>query len=565
LRKTKKASSTFFGGVAILAVGITIVKLIGALYKIPVGNILGEAGMGHFGNAYVIYNLLLMISTAGLPVALSKTIAEDDALGRQNGVRKTFRVALGTFFALGFVSFGVMYYFAAPLASLQGDAEAALAVRALAPACLFVCLMSTFRGYAQGFANMVPTSVSQVIEAGGKLIVGVGLAWYLMNVGSGTVNAAAGAIFGVTVGAGIALVFLIVDYLHSRKTALPDPNNWNDDAPSTRHVLKRLLTIAVPITLGASIVPITTWLDTFQVQHLLRDAIGALPPEYYLAAHLDDPVVKVYGSYQFTMTAFNLPSSFVVALTAAIIPAISACFAGHNTEKAGRIAESSLRVGTLLAFPAGVGLTVIAMPIMRTLFNGANPAVVDPCMQVLGIASIFVCIMFLCNAILQAAGFVHLPIVIMLIGCAAKLLVNNFLVQQPSVGIIGAPVGTLVCYALVAVLELILIRRKLPIPPDYRRVFVKPLLATAVMGAGAWATSGLLCRLLLGNSHFSRALETGGVTLSTLGGAAVTAGSMAVAIALYAVCILLLKAITREDLSLMPKGDKIAKFLRIGD
>ena len=156
----REKKSTFFGGAAILAAGIAIVKLIGALYKIPLGNVLDDEGYGHFNNAYVIYNLLLMISTAGLPVALSKSISEASTLGRRNQVHRIFNVALVTFFILGTVSFLVMFALAQPLADLQGDGAAVQAVRAIAPACFFVCILSTFRGYAQGHANMVPTAVS---------------------------------------------------------------------------------------------------------------------------------------------------------------------------------------------------------------------------------------------------------------------------------------------------------------------------------------------------------------------------------------------------------------------
>ena len=197
----REKKSTFFGGAAILAAGIAIVKLIGAVYKIPLGNILGDEGFGHFNNAYVIYNLLLMVSTAGLPVALSKTISEANALGRRNQVHRVFNVALVTFFLLGAVSFAVMFLFAQPLADLQGDGMAVYAVQAIAPACFFVCVLSTFRGYAQGHSNMVPTAVSQIIEALGKLIIGLALAWFLVQQGMSSAFSAAGAIFGVTCGA----------------------------------------------------------------------------------------------------------------------------------------------------------------------------------------------------------------------------------------------------------------------------------------------------------------------------------------------------------------------------
>ena len=539
----REQKSTFFGGAAILAVGIAIVKLIGALYKIPLGNILDDEGFGHFNNAYVIYNLLLMVSTAGLPVALSKSISEANTLGRRNQVHRIFNVALVTFFVLGTVSFVVMFALAQPLADLQGDGAAVQAVRAIAPACFFVCVLSTFRGYAQGHGNMVPTAVSQIIEALGKLIIGLALSWLLVRAGASSADAAAGAIFGVTCGAGICLIYLIVEHVHRRRS---EPGRPTDVPEPPGTILKRLLVIAVPITLCASVTPITSWLDTAQVQNILRDVMNAQPAQWYEAQKLldpdvVDPVVAAYGAYQKAITIYNLPSSFMVAITASVIPAISACRARRDYQGAGRIAESSMRMGMLLALPAGVGLAVLSSPIMYLLYADSDHAIADPSMMILGIASIFVCVMLVCNSVLQASGFVNLPIFIMIAGCAAKLIVNNFMVRQ--MGAVGAAVGTLVCYVIVAVLELLLIKRVIPAPPRYTQVFAKPMVAAGVMGMAVWAAYGLASRLF-------------GNTLSTL--IAIAAG-----VAVYAVLVVVLKAISREDLALMPKGDKIAKLLRL--
>lgn len=553
--------NAFFGGAAVLAAGIAIVKVIGALYKIPIANILGDEGNGHFNNAYVIYNLLLMVSTAGLPIALSKTIAEANTLGWKRQVQRIFHVALITFICLGTVSFVVMYHFATPLAAWQGNIYAALAVKALAPACFFVCIISAFRGYAQGHSNMIPTSVSQIIEAVGKLIIGVTLAWYIMKQAMGTEVAAAGAIFGVTAGAFLALCYLIFDYRKRRESLV----GAHDDPESVSLILRRLLVIAVPITIGASVVPVTTWLDTYQVQNILRDVMNAQSAEYYNMLGQADPVVSAYGAYQKAINVFNLPSSFMVALTACIIPAVAAFWAKGDMKGAGRIAESSLRVGSLVAFPAGIGITVLAAPIMRLLYTDTDHAVADPAMAILGIASIFVCLMFICNSVLQASGYVNIPIIIMAVGCVSKLVVNNILVRQEDIGIVGAPVGTLVCYVLVASLELIVIKKVIPEPPRIRRTFAKPLFASIIMGLGAWGTYGLISKMLFGIERFanSATVINGELVLMGLGNAIATMGAIFVAVIIYAVLIVLLKAISAEDLMLMPKGEKIAKILRI--
>ena len=527
--KTTQKSNTFFGGAAILAVSIILVKIIGALYKIPLGRILGDAGFGHFNNAYAVFNLLMMVSTAGLPVAISKTISEANSLGRQRQVDRVFRVALTTFVLLGTVSTLVMFFFAEPLAVFQNDSLAAPAIRVMALSALFLCAMSAYRGYAQGHSNMVPTAVSQVIEAVSKLGIGLALAWYLTRQGFGMEITAAGAITGVTCGGFLGLIYLMVQH-HRGRRQLPPSRDLPDGAG---FILINLLSIAIPITISASVVPITTYLDTVQVQGLMQSALG----------YDRDMAVALYGSYQKAVTIYNLPSAFMVSFTACIVPAISAALTQKRRREAGKIAESALRVGGLLALPAGVGLTVLSAPIIQLLFPETNQEVASQSMLVLGIASMFVCVMLLCNAILQANGHASLPILFIAIGSAAKLAVNFFLVQQPEVGIKGAPVGTLVCFMLVAGMELLAIKLVTPHPPKYWRVFGKTALASVVMGVYAWASYGYLV------GHFGNLLAV--------------AGSICTAGVVYLLLVVGLQMVSRDDLSLMPKGDKIARILRV--
>ena len=527
---SKSTSNTFFGGAAILAASIIVVKIVGALYKIPLGRILGDVGFGHFNNAYAIFNLLLMVSTAGLPVAMSKTISEADALDRRNQVERVFRVALATFLVLGTVSALIMFVFAQPLADLQGDSLAAPAVRTMALSAFFLCTMSAYRGYAQGHSDMVPTAVSQVLEAFTKLGVGLFLAWFLLRQGFGSEICAAGAIGGVTASGLVSLLYLMVRHHRTHRA----PSLRSDDRPdSSLHILKILAAIAIPITLSSSVVPITTYLDTLQVQNLLQSALG----------YTEELAVSLYGCYQKAITIYNLPSAFMVSLTACIVPAVSASLTRRDKLGAGKIAESALRVGALLALPAGVGLAVLSGPIIQMLYPETNQEVATYCLFVLGIASVFVCLMLLCNAILQANGRAAMPIWFIAIGSATKLVVNFCLVQNPVFGIKGAPLGTLICFVLVAVLELIAIKRVTPHPPRYLRVFVKPAVASVAMGVFAWAGYGWLNGRLGNSLAVCGAIVIGGVV--------------------YAILVLGLRILSRDDLALMPKGEKIAKLLRI--
>ena len=613
--------NTFFGGAAILAVGILVVKLIGMFYKIPLLNIIGEQGSADFNNAYNIYSVLLTISTAGLPVAVSKLVSEADALGRRNQVRRTFRLALALFLILGVLSFLVMFFGSEQLAGLMNDSMAAPGIRALAPAVICVGCLSAFRGYAQGHGNMTPTAVSQIIEALCKLTVGLGLAYWLVGHGADASHAAAGAITGVTVGTIVALAYMLMNFLITRSQE-PQLADDRPDEPST--ILKHLLMIAVPITISSSMVGIVTVIDTSLVQGQLQRALlenqdtwtlyqdfvdftslkealsawqAALPDgsavsmsllDQYAAqaealrdqqaaltdlqsaslelhAALENISRTLYGNYSGALNIYNLPTSLMAAVTAAVIPAVSGALARRDRRGAGRITGSALRISALAACPMAVGLFVLGEPIMALIFPNLNPQLAGPLLSTLGLATLFVCMMLVCNSILQAHGFVNLPVVIMVAGGVVKIITNYNVVVQPGVGIYGAPMGNILCFALCMGLDLVLIARVIPRRPRYVQVFAKPLAASALMGLGAWAVYGLLSKLFAATGIL---MEADTVThevlgLSRTGNALAALTAILVAVVIYGILIVALRALTREDLMLMPKGEKIARLLHL--
>ena len=587
--------NTFFGGAAILAVGILVVKLIGMFYKIPLVNIIGAQGNSDFSNAYNIYAVLLTISTAGLPVAVSKLVSEANALNRQNQVRSIFRTSMVLFLALGLLSFLLMYFRADWLAEMMHDTKAAAGIKALAPAVVCVGCLAAFRGYTQGHQDMVPTSVSQIIEAMCKLVVGLALAWWLIKAGQPDYIAAAGAITGVTVGTVVALTYMMIRYTLRRSR---EQRRADDRPDSMGGIMADILRIAVPITLSASMVGIVTVIDSSLVQgqlqrallekpacwELYRDFIDFAPlqaaldswkaalPEgqgatialltqqaeqgaagaQQLRELLESVSRTLYGNYSGALNIYNLPTSLMAAITASVIPAVSGALARRDRRGAGKITGSALRITALLAFPMGVGLFVMGTPIMQLLYPALSAQLAGPLLSTLGLATVFVCMMLVCNSVLQAHSFVNLPVLVMLLGGGLKIVTNYHVVVQPGIGIYGAPMGNILCFGLCLALDLVVIARVIPKRPAYLPIFVKPLLASLVMGGAAWAVNGLLTRLL---SH--------GGELSRMGCALTVFLSIGVAMVVYMVLVVALRIISRDDLALMPKGDKIARLLRL--
>ena len=600
-------SNTFFGGAAILAVGIMVVKVIGMFYKIPLVWIIGDQGTADFNNAYNIYAVLLTISTAGLPVAVSKLVSEASATGRHNQVRRIFRLALALFLTLGVLSFLIMFFRADWLAEMMHDTKAAPGIRALAPAVICVGCLSAFRGYSQGHSNMTPTAVSQIIEALCKLVVGLGLAFWIIKAGQGEDMAAAGAITGVTVGTIVALAYMVLNFFMGR-----DQTPLSRDVPDApRTILQDILRIAIPITLSSSMVGIVTVIDSSLVQGQLQRVLlentdswalyagfvdfstleqamdswtASLPANTALTLSalkdqiqtelasgttqsaaqtllttLEDISRTLYGNYSGALNIYNLPTSLMAAITASVIPAVSASLARRDRKGTARITGSALRITALLAFPMGVGLFVLGKPIMRLLFSASlDVDLAGPLLSTLGLATVFVCMMLVCNSILQAHGFVNLPVLIMVLGGIVKIFANYNVVALPGVGIYGAPLGNILCFGLCLAMGLVVIARVIPNRPSYIPIFAKPLAASALMGGGAWAVYGLVSRLL------SRVPEGGTErVLSNTGNALATLLAIGVAVVLYVVLVVALRCISRDDLALMPKGDKLAKLLRL--
>lgn len=543
--QTQKQNS-FFGGAAILAAGILIVKLIGMFYKIPLINIIGEAGAADFNNAYNIYAVLLTVSTAGLPVAVSKLVSEANALNRRNQVRRTFRLALVLFLTLGLISFLVMFFRADALAGMMNDSKAAAGIRALAPAVVCVGCLAALRGYSQGHSNMAPTSVSQIIEALCKLVVGLGLAFWLVKQGKDPDVAAAGAITGVTVGTVVALIYMVLDFFLSRGR---EDTHGTDRPDSAGSILANILKIAVPITLSSSMVGIVTVIDSSLVQGQLQSALDLT----------EKASRTLYGNYSGALNIYNLPTSLMAAITASVIPAVSAALARRDRKGAARITGSALRITALLSFPMGVGLFVLGTPIIRLLFPSLNVEVAGPLLSTLGVATPFVCMVLVCNSVLQAHGFINLPVIVMVLGGVVKIVNNYNLVG--AIGIAGAPVGNILCFGLALVLDLVVITRVIPNRPRLLPIFVKPAIASAIMGGAAWAVYGLLSRVLTAE----QVNEVGQTirVVSRMGNALGIFLAIAVAGVVYLVLVVAIRAISKDDLALMPKGDKLARLLRL--
>ena len=539
---------TFLHGAALLAIATAVVKLIGFFYKVPLSMIIQPKGFGYFTTAYDVYSMLLLVSTAGLPVAMSRMISQAAALENYNQVRKIYNVSRGIFLILGIISTVVMMVGCRILADLLNQPNAWAAILCLGPSALFMGIMSSYRGFFQGQGNMRPTSNSQMLEAMFKLLIGLAVAYVVMKATNSIPLAAGGAILGVSISCLVSVVYLRAVFA----PAYREMPVGNDKPLSTKETAKRLLGIAVPITIGSAGLQLLTVVESGLYMGRLVDLVasnrymGHLMVDGVTAQDVADNIKGIYGQ---AMTIFNMPCALIIPIAISVIPAITSSLTVNDDKAVKATEESAARITGLISLPCAVGIMLMAEPIMSLLWGlrGDDLVLGGQLMALLGVSIFLYAIIQYTNALLQAHGFAHLPVINMLVAGVAKLGVVYILVGNPHVGILGAPIGAALCYAAIAIMNLIAIAKVIPQRPRLAINFLRSLLPALIMGAAVYGAK-IGMTMLLGEG-------TSQIILS--------GGPIGVGVVVYIVAAVLCKSITAEDCKLLPKGEKIAKLLKL--
>ena len=549
----------FIKGAAILAATGIFVKIVGAIYKIPLFNVLDDEGVGYFQVTYNIYAMILAISTAGVPVALSRLISSAASKGNKALVKRYFSVAMPVFVFIGIAVMAIMFFFADGIATSMGSSLAATGIRVLAPAVYFVCVIAVYRGYTQGHENMIPTAMSQVIEVVSKAAIGIGVAFFLVRLGYESQYISAGGITGVTIGLGLCIPVMMwfkskIDRKHGNNTSV-NVNEISDVSsdgqspclPSRFQVFLQFMKVSIPITLSASLMSVMVLIDTRVVIGRLQSALGLTEPE----------ALEQFGIFTKGLTIYNLPPSLIVPVAISIIPAIAAAVARKDKNEAGIITQSSVKLTNLFAMPACAGIMVLAAPILKVLYHDPNQtpqtvATMTTILIILGAASYFVCFQHLTIAILQANGHERISLITFPIGAIVKIALSYILVANPHLGIIGSPIGTLACFAVITVLNVVFISIRVKERFKLINGILKPFACALIMAGVAYLTYEgmyLLCSGFLG---------TGRTAVTVYLAVAILIGVLA-----YLALIIFTKTITKNDLKYIPKGQKLANFLNL--
>ena len=533
------ANSKILKGTAILGIAGIFVKILGAVFRIPLTALIGTEGMAYYGYAYPLYSLFLVIATAGIPVAISRMVSEKIAYNDFSGAQRVFRVSRWLLLAIGVFAFAVCFFGAELIAKyVSKDMGAVLPIKAIAPALIFVPVMSAYRGYFQGRQNMNPTAISQFIEQIFRVAVGLILASVM--VAQGLEMAAAGATFGATVGsiAGLLIIMLIyalnkkaINY-HLRQSRQIHTERRKKE--KTMAIVKQILIIAIPITIGASILPLVNFADSAIVTRRLQDG-----------GFTDVEARELWGQLSgYCNTMVGLPQVLTQAVAVAMVPAIAAAYRLRNRAEIDENINLGMRISMIIGMPCAAGMIALAEPILLLLFSSEAASAISaaPTLMVMCLGVPLMALLQTTNGILQGVNRQVLPMKNLAIGAVAKIILTYVLVAIPSLNIKGAAIGSVFVYGIALILNLRDMKRYTKVKVDFMLTYIKPTAASVIMGVCAFASYKILFGALGSNS------------LATL-------GAVVVGVIVYGVLILATKAITKEEIGRLPKGGKLVKIL----
>ncbi len=461
--RKREGNENFYSGVLVLSLSAVIVKIIGLVYKIPMLRLLGSEGMGYFNSAYEIYALLCIISTAGLPVAMSVMISKErDKIT----IEKIFKISLRLFIILGVLGSAIMLAFSYPLARFLGSDKSFYCILAIAPTLFFICVTSAFRGYFQGFAHMLPTAVSQVIEALGKLVLGLIFASVALNFGFGSEIAAAFAVLGLLLGCALSSLYLFL----VKKNKYKSPTTVK--IGNSRKIHGELLGLAVPITLSAAVVSVTKMIDMTMILRRLQ-SIG----------YSGEQAFSAYGGYTtLCLPLFSLAPALIGSVAMPLLPKLSRAIAVGDKFRQTETVNDGIRLTNIISMPISFGLALYSKEILELLFKGENESIAlcAPLLTLLAFSVSFSSMVTLSNAILQAYGRASVPLVSMISGAVVKIILAYCLIGNEVINISGAPISTFFCDLVINIVSFYFICKYVPGKIKIGKIFIRPFVSAAV-------------------------------------------------------------------------------------
>ncbi len=485
---TQKQS--FIKGALILTAAGFGVRFIGAGFRILLAAIIGDEGIGLYQMAYPVYSTLLAISTAGIPIAISKLVSQYITKEDYRGAYRVFITALNILSISGLIISALMLVGARFIAeNIARDPRAFYPIVAIAPAVFFVTIMSAFRGFFQGQQRMMPTAISQLFEQ--LFRVGAALALVILLIPKRLEWAAGGAAFGAAAGAVASLLVLMYIYSRDRREFIYRMDHQkNYESKGTMTTVYDILALSIPITLSHLVMPIKNLIDMsivpMRLEHIGFDETRRM---------------SLYG--QLTGMAaplIHIPQIISVALAVSLVPAISQALALKDNVLIRARTSLALRLSILLGFPSAIGLFILAEPITILLYRNSEAG--RP-LAVMAFAIIFISLFQTSSAVLQGLGKTQVPLINLTIGAVIKVALNWVLIGIPVLNILGAALASVISFAVASALNLKKLKSEIGLKLDILRTFIKPAFAVTFMGLAVYLTYAYTLPFLI-----SQILET---------------------------------------------------------
>ncbi len=521
---------TLIKGSLILAAASIIARFVGIFFRIPMDYLVGPQGMGIYYYPYPLYDTMMALSSVGLSVALSKLVSEKLESGEKLEAYRSFKIALLIFGIMGLGMSLVFALLAHQIAALfKWPAETVYALWGLSMAPVLVTAMSTLRGLFQGYQNTVPTGISMVIEQMGRVIIGLGLAWFLLKSTGNLGLSVGGATFGATAGALLGLAYLGYTWYRNRASIRPAPGSGkvSMDMEAIVSRSRTLLKWMIPITVCSLISTLAATLDSATLRLFLD---GVMSPEL---------IDTTNGALGRVTTIINVPIVISAAITASLVPVISACYVKEDITAASRAIAKGFKLAMVLTIPAVAALSFFPGQVIGLIYSSALGADI---MRVYALTLVFSILSNLLLNISIVLNQTRIPMLSMGIGAVVKILGNYVACRVLGLGFVGAAWASVVMYAVIMIINIAAIRRIFPFRIDLTGVFVKPALSAALMVGACGAVYG------------AAAAALGEGRLSTL--LLILAG-----LTVYPLTLLLLKGLSAEELAEVPGGGRLAALM----
>ena len=536
--KKKFKSNSFMKNVLFLMCSEIIVKILGLIYRLVITNAkgFGDTGLGYYSAGYQVYALMLTLCSVGIPSVIAKLVSERIAVGNKVGAQKIFKVALKLFFGIG-LFLSVFLFFSADLiaTNIYKVSDIAYVLRVLAPAIVFVSTSAVFRGYYAGQQNMKPTSVTQVLEQFLNCVLSITFVYAL--IGKEPYIMAAGGNLSTTLSIIITFLYLVTYYKGHKIEISKEDIELQEVEVSTKKLVKTILTISIPMTIGSIISVVSSLIDTTTVSNCIQQAFQGMVSGGKEA--LEQLAMEKAGILSKVDNLTNLPIAINLAFATALVPAISESIAKKDYDTASKRLSFSFFASIIIIIPCAIGYMCLANQILNLIYpNAPDGAVI---LMLSSVAMIFVALSQTINGGLYGLNKMITPAVALLIGAVIKLILNIILISNPNINIYGAPISSIVCQIIAFVICYKVLCNKIRLKIPIKKYIMKPITSGIIMGVSVIFINKWL------NSLISQNVST---IISILCGAII-----------YIIAIFGLKTLSKEDILMIPFGTKVYNIL----